>query len=366
MMGFWWKPLLLLLELSLISLSTAQPITSPSSSLLRRATDKVGYLFIHFYDDYKSPGDYTTYPAGEQVFGHLSNGNDALSYKPLNGGAPLLTSTVGTKGVRDMYIVSKGDESQHYIIGTDLNQTAVGGFGGKFLSRSLVVWDSEGASLTKCKSPRLVEVVPDNFRMAWAPEAIWLEDEQRFLVYWSSNKYADASHTGDPDYDKIYSSYTTDFVTFTTPQVFMDLGNNTGVIDLTIGRGPTDGADQYVRFFKDESVYKVRGQVSNSGINGPWIDIGSATEFVDNNNQAEAPIYFQENTSNQWLVFLDQYGRNPAGYYPWSANNGIDQYGYTDLGFPSGMPTQLKHGSIKPLTQAQYDEINNAWAQRIA
>ncbi|SAM78814.1 related to Crg1 protein (Putative arabinase) [Ustilago bromivora] len=317
--------LLLLLQLSLVSLALSQPISLSSSSLLKRAPDKVGYLFIHFYDNYRAPGDYSTYPAGEQIFGHISNGNDALFYKPLKGGAPLLTSDVGTKGVRDMYI------------------TAVGGFGGKFLSRSLVIWDSEGASLTNWKAPRLVQVVPDNFRMAWAPEAIWLEDEQRFLVYWSSNKFADASHSGDPDYDKNYSSYTTDFVTFTAPEVFMDLGNNTVDIDLTIGHGPTNGGDQYVRFFKDESVYKVRGQVSNSGIQGPWLDIDSSTSFIDNNNQAEAPIYIQENTSD-------------------SADNGIDQYGFTDLGFPSGMPTQLKHGSIKPLTQAQYDEINAAWA----
>ncbi|TKY90005.1 hypothetical protein EX895_001303 [Sporisorium graminicola] len=353
------KLFLLASQLLSVSLTLSQPISS--SSLSKRASDKVGYLFIHFYDDYLSPGVYTTYPAGEQVFGHLSNGNDALSYKSLLSGAPLLTSNVGTGGVRDMYIVSKGDESQHYIIATDLNQTAAGGFGGRFLSRNLVIWDSQGSSLTQWSQPRLAQVVPDNFRMAWAPEAIWLEDEQRFLVYWSSSKYSDASHTGDTDYDKIYSSYTTDFVTFTDPEVFMDLGNNVGVIDLTIGRGPVDGVNQYVRFFKDESVYKVRGQVSYTGINGPWQDIGSSTEFVDNDNQAEAPIFFQDNTSGKWYVFLDQYGRNPAGYWPYSADNGIAEYGYTGLGFPQGMPTNLKHGSIKPLTQAQYDEINSAW-----
>lgn len=165
----------LLLQLGLASLVVSQPLTSTSSSTLvkRASADKVGYLFIHFYDDYKEPGVYTTYPAGEQVFGHLSNGNDALSYKPLNDGAPLLTSTVGTKGVRDMYIVSKGDESQHYIIGTDLNQTAVGGFSGKFLSRNLVIWDSEGPSLTKWKPSRLVEVVPANFRVSDARERLY-------------------------------------------------------------------------------------------------------------------------------------------------------------------------------------------------
>lgn len=75
-----------------------------------------------------------------------------------------------------------------------------------------------------------------------------------------------------------------------------------------------------------------------------------------------ACLFFKDNTVDKWWVFLDQYGRNPAGYYPYSADNGITQYGYTDQGFPEGMPTLLKHGVVKPLTQAQYDEIQAAWA----
>ncbi len=100
------KILLLVTQLSLLSVTLAQPISSPSS-LVKRASDKVGYLFIHFYDDYKEPGVYTTYPAASRSLVMSPTANDALSYKPLKGGAPLLTSTVGTKGVRDMYIVSK-------------------------------------------------------------------------------------------------------------------------------------------------------------------------------------------------------------------------------------------------------------------
>jgi hypothetical protein len=249
------------------------------------ATDYVGYLFIHFYDDYKSPGDYSTYPAGEQVFGHISNGNEATSYSPLKGGAPLLTSNVGTKGVRDFYIVSKDDQSQHFIIATDLNQTAVGGFSGRFLSRNLVVWESNGSSLTDWQEPRLVEVVPENFRMAWAPEALYLSDEDKFMVYWSSNIYSDASHSGNPDNDKIYYSYTSDFKSFTDPQQYIALPNNVGIIDLTMH--PTGVENEYVRFFKDESVSKCRGQVSKNGIFGDWSDIGSSTEYVDNSQQSE-------------------------------------------------------------------------------
>ncbi|PWN39801.1 hypothetical protein IE81DRAFT_338323 [Ceraceosorus guamensis] len=331
-----------------------------SGSPHRRQTSKVGYLFVHFYDNYKSPGDYSTYPAGEQIFAHISDGNDATAYKPLNGGAPLLTSNVGTRAVRDMYLVSKPDESQHYIIATDLNQTAVGGFGGKFLSRSLVIWDSQGASLSKWNAPRLVEVVPEEFRMAWAPEAVWDAAKSQFLVYWSSNRYADAQHTGEPDYDKIYTSYTSDFKTFTSPELYLDRGNNIGVIDMTIhSTNNPSNANEYVRFFKEENVYKCRGQVSTSGVQGPWEDIGASNQYVDNDNQSEACLFFQDNIDvNKWWIFLDQYGRNPAGYYPYTADNGITKYGYTDRGVTGAFPPLLKHGVVKPLTQAQYDDVS--------
>ncbi|CAO1633129.1 unnamed protein product [Sympodiomycopsis kandeliae] len=335
-------------------------LAAPATSLAERQSNSlVGYLFIHFYDNYTAPGDYTTYPAGEQIFGHISNGNDALSYKPLKGGAPLLTSNVGTKGVRDMYLASKDDQSQHYLIATDLNQTAVGGFGGKFLSRSLVIWDSQGSSLTKWSAPRLVEVVPPEFRMAWAPEAIWLAEQNRFMVYWSSNKFTDAQHSGNPDNDKIYRAYTTDFKTFTTPEVYIDLKTE-GVIDLTIHK--TAEPNQYVRFFKGESVFKCRGQVSNDGLDGTWTNIGNGVQYTDEKDQSEACLFFKSNTEDLWYVFLDQYGKNPPGYYPYKATNGITNYGYESLGFPQGMPTMLKHGVVKPLTQAQYDDVSKNWA----
>ena len=351
------------MRFSLLAIVTAAIATSAAlcSPVEPRADAKVGYLFLHFYDNYKSPGDYSTYPAGEQVFGHLSKGNDPISYTALKGGAPLLTSTVGTKGVRDFYLVSKPDESQHYLIATDLNQTAANppGFGGKFLSRNLVVWKSNGASLTKWSAPKLVNVVPNNFRMAWAPEAIWDDARKQFFVFWSSNKYVDSAHSGDPDSDKIYGAYTSDFTTFSAPFIYNDPGH--GVIDMTLGRGPVDGKDTWVRFSKDESVSKCHGEISQNGYLGNWTAIGAAGQYVDNVNQSEACLYFQDNNDAKWWVFLDQYGRSPPGYFPWAVNTDITQYGYTDTGHPSGMPTLLKHGTVKPLTQAQYNEVKANW-----
>lgn len=62
--------------------------------------------------------------ADPYVYFYLSNGNDALSFRALNRGQPVIRPTKGTTGVRDPTIVpGGGSESgrKWYIIGTDLH-----------------------------------------------------------------------------------------------------------------------------------------------------------------------------------------------------------------------------------------------------
>lgn len=168
-------------------------IINTTLTITVQAGDVAGYLFLHFYDN------------KEQVYGSLSNGNNALAQTiMLKKGAPLLTSNVGTGGVRDHFIVSKPDQSQHWILATDLNRRKAGGYNNPFESRSIVVWASKGASLTQWNPPHLLELVPPNFRQAWAPEAIYDEHDGTFILYWSSQEYSDKWHVGKPSPNKIY------------------------------------------------------------------------------------------------------------------------------------------------------------------
>lgn len=182
--------------------------------LIHFQANAAGYLFLHFYDN------------KEQVYGSLSKGGSALDHMILNRGNPLLTSNVGTKGVRDHFIVSKPDQSQHWILSTDLNRSAAGGYNNPFESRSIVVWASRGPSLTDWNPPHLLPLVPPNFRVgcllhesvgsladlpsmpllqqAWGPEAIWDASSNSFIIYWSSQEYSDDSHRGAPSNKKIY------------------------------------------------------------------------------------------------------------------------------------------------------------------
>jgi hypothetical protein len=98
---------------SIAKLSALAAITIPnasaapaSSSLQIRAESFVGYLVSTFSD------------ATPAVQLHLSKGNDAGSYTFLNKGQPVLKSTVGTKGVRDIFLAHDGARTKYYMIAT--------------------------------------------------------------------------------------------------------------------------------------------------------------------------------------------------------------------------------------------------------
>ena len=79
---------------------------APAKALVNRDESYVGYLISTFSD------------ATPAVQFHLSNGNDAGSYSFLNGGQPVLTSTVGTKAVRDVFLAHNSARTAFYLIAT--------------------------------------------------------------------------------------------------------------------------------------------------------------------------------------------------------------------------------------------------------
>ncbi len=152
----------------------------PDDSLLYVSFGQIGPPEINLY----RPDDREA-----SIFAHLSNGNNPLSYTALNGDNAILVPSVGTGGVRDPYLVSRPDNSKHWIIATDLdidstNWDAATRRG----SRGIIVWES--TDLVNWTGERLVQVMPSTAGMVWAPEAIWDYEQQQFLVVWSSRLYS--------------------------------------------------------------------------------------------------------------------------------------------------------------------------------
>jgi hypothetical protein len=88
--------------------TAALALTASANVVVPRQQKLVGYLITTFSDPV---------PRVQQ---YLSNGNNPFSYRKLNNGNPILTSTVGTRAVRDVYLVTNTDRSEYFIIATGM------------------------------------------------------------------------------------------------------------------------------------------------------------------------------------------------------------------------------------------------------
>ena len=84
------------------------------------AGDLDAYLFAYFTGDNVE---------GEKIRFATSDGNDSLRWKTLNDAQPVLTSTKGTKGLRDPFILRSKEGDRFFLLATDLS-VGTSGWGG--------------------------------------------------------------------------------------------------------------------------------------------------------------------------------------------------------------------------------------------
>jgi hypothetical protein len=310
-----------------------------------------GYLFTYF------TGEGTA--NGEQVYFALSQGNDPLSWQELNGGAPVLTSTLGTTGVRDPFIIRSPAGDRFYLIATDLRIFGNGDWDAaqRRGSKSIMVWES--TDLVSWTDQRLVRVAPDTAGNTWAPEAYYDESIGAYVVFWASKLYAadDPDHTGNTYHRMMYAT-TQDFRTFSQPQVWNDRGYS--VIDSTVIRhGGT-----YYRFTKDE-----RGNTPDNPC-GKFILAESSSQLRSTSwtflaeclgqgviSQGEGPLVFKSNTEEKWYLFIDEFGGR--GYVPFETTNLAS--GQWTPSPQSSLPASPRHGTVLPVTAAEYQRLSEAF-----
>jgi len=101
--------------LSCTSLVSCLPSSSPRNSIYQsttRAEEYEGYAFAYFTGNSI---------AGEKIYLAASKGNDALQWNELNGAQPILTSTQGTKGLRDPFLIRSHEGDKFFLLATDLS-----------------------------------------------------------------------------------------------------------------------------------------------------------------------------------------------------------------------------------------------------
>ncbi len=308
--------------------------------------DPYGYLFAYMTGEGGADG--------EQVYFALSRGDDPLAYDALNGGAPVLTSDVGERGARDPFIVRSPQDGTYYMIATDLKIHGDGDWdrAQRHGSLSLVVWES--ADLVNWSRARLEQVSPSSAGNTWAPEAYWDPSQNAFVVYWASKLYATADHS-DETYHRMMYATTTDFRTFSEARVWVDKGYST--IDSTIAEH--DGV--FHRYTKDERSGTSCGKfiLAETSASLTSTDWAFQTECIGSGtiSHGEGPLIFKSNTEERWYMFIDEYGGR--GYVPFTTTDLSS--GQWSPASGSSLPGRPRHGTVLPLTYAEYQAVRGAW-----
>ncbi|MCD8181227.1 MAG: Ig-like domain-containing protein [Firmicutes bacterium] len=302
---------------------------------VKEEEEMAAYLFVHFAGSESSADD-------EQIYFSLST--DGTTWTTVNDGEPVLTSSVGEEGVRDPYIL-RGEDGKFFIIATDLSIYNRSGDSNRWStcqtsgSQSIVVWESE--DLVNWSKANLVKVALDTAGCTWAPEAVYDAEKGQYMVFW-------ASKVSDDDYatQRVYRSYTSDFETFSDPEVYID-GDTISNIDTTI----TSYKGIYYRFTKNESKSTVIMEKSAS-LSGTWEDVDTYT--LGDMTGYEGPTIYKLNGEDKWCLLLDYYSAS-KGYKPFVTDD-ISTGSFTaasDFSFDA----TYRHGTVIPITQDEYDAI---------
>ncbi|CCF32859.1 glycosyl hydrolase family 43 [Colletotrichum higginsianum] len=305
-----------------------------------------GYAFSYFTGSSR---------AGENIFFAASEGNNALEWTELNGGQPAITSSYGTKGLRDPFLIRSPEGDTFYLIATDLSIGSGTSWGDavRIGSRYLEVWESH--DLKTWSEQRHILVSPPEAGNTWAPEAYYDEELGAYLVFWASSLYeaSDVNRTGSTYHRMLYAT-TRDFVTFSETSVWQDAGMSR--IDSTVIKS----ADTYYRFTKDEGasgtgcsdIIQESSESLRSTLDS-WTIIDSCIGRKAGTSAVEGPTAFKSNTNDvhgeKFYLFVDEYGGR--GYIPLET---------TDIGNPDwkvsasyNLPASPRHGTVIPVTAAE-------------
>ena len=326
------------------------------------------YLFVHFKEMEE--------PEGEQVYFGLSR--DGFSWEEVNGGQPVLVSTLGDRGVRDFTIV-RTHFGKFFILATDLSlaNCLKGKYQGswenigKHGSDQLMLWESP--DLVHWSGQRTVSLAGNGFGCCWAPDVIYDRAQGDYVLHWSSSQRDDGWKKS------IYYCRTKDFVHFSKPQLMLRK-EDSDIIDSNI----VEHRGWYYRFVK-------------SGANPEAIVMGKSRELLGEYQRLEAfdRLMEQQHTprleaptcyplpDGRMCLMLDFFGcpRNQMRYLPFvevdgekgefvradgretypflpkeeSYSQAPEEFQPAKFRFPYG----FKHGTVLPITLEEYQRIRD-------
>lgn len=259
---------------------TSEPVKITVKEHTRTVPDEA-YASVTFLSD-----DATTNgKIGEALYESATDGNDFFSFSEINNTDPVIVSDADTKGLRDPYVLKSHDGDKYYMIATDLKVSDQGwSENQQYGSLKIEAWEStDMVNWTRTNAEdgdTGITINSANAGMTWAPEAVWDDSLNAYVVFFSTREYTDDTRSEAVVSDKTGSAYnevwyviTRDFKTYTCPPVqWQDTGYSR--IDSTVFKI----GDYYYRLTKNEE----------SGAAGDYITTGKST-FLERSKVLTAP-----------------------------------------------------------------------------
>ena len=297
------------------------------------------YLFVYFPSN-----------TNENLYYALSN--DGYNFTPINNGQPVVKAdTIALKkGVRDPHVL-RGPDGMFYMVNTDMRSAE-----GWSSNRGLVLMKSADLINWQHSTVHFPDRYPGTMFAkvirVWAPETIWDEEAQKFMVYFSLRT---ESRDGIP-YDKDYYCYANaDFTDLEgEPTYFYDRGSAT--IDMDIVYNESDSL--YHGFYKNEGeggICKVTarhltarpGEAPGSQWSAPTGTLQQTTEAV------EGAGVFKLINQDSWILMYDCYSN---GHYQFCSSSDLEHFSFVQNTQTHGIFTP-RHGTVLPITQAETEAL---------
>jgi predicted neuraminidase len=280
------------------------------------------YLFAYFYHDRQADGL------------RLAWSRDGLSFTMLNGGETCLQPKVGeSKLMRDPCIYRGPDGTFHLVWTTSWQGKTIG----YASSKDLIHWSEQKAIPVMAHEPQTVNT--------WAPEIVWDDPKQHYVIFWSStilglNPQTANSNKAPTSNNRIYATTTKDFVTFTPTRLMYDGGFN--VIDASLARN----GSEWLMFVKNETLTpkteKNIRMVRGPSPEGPWSE---ASPAITGDYWAEGPCALK--VGDEWRVYFDKHRLDAIGLVV-----SRDLKTWTDLSAKVSFPAHARHGTVLALPRA--------------
>lgn len=272
------------------------------------------YLFSYFTDN------------GQDGL-HLAYSSDGYRWTALQDGKSYLRPELGQeKLMRDPCIIQGPDKRFHLVWTVGWNERGIG----YASSDDLIHWSTQ-------QYLPVMEHEP-NARNCWAPEVVYVKEEQCYYLFWSttiSGRFMETDSTAESNYNhRVYYTTTADFRTFSPTRLLYDGGYN--VIDATV----LPWRNQWVFLVKNETRYPVPEKnlwvIEAASMHGPF---AAPRGPITGSYWAEGPTACR--VGKDWVVYFDKYRDHQMG-----ALRSRDLHHWEDISEDVVFPAGVRHGTV--------------------